>query len=967
MHVVGCWLLLAVAWYFPPGDTLQVQEVPLEGLLPQLSVYSLAADSTGFLWMSTLDGIARWDGVSVRAWQQYRRTDGVLQPLVSVAWLQIDRYQYVWARTEDRLLVKPAHTDTFQAWPPYALQVAPDGTPWLWTACGPQPYRPGAPFPCADTSAVPAPEAWQIASDGTVWWAAHDTLRCRAPGMAARALHATPGAGLLYLDRNRHLWLYYQGRLHRYVTETGCRIQPIDAYPLPPSIRAMALDHFNRLWVATREGAWVIASTGEVRQLLVPFPYRTQLTRYILSLTADVQGRIWIGTIGGVYVWDPWRPVFRRVDQTQGLASGYVSAILRDRSGRLWVGTIGGGLYQFRQQGNDWRLERAVPLANPFVWALAEDARGRIWAATDRGLFCVDCPLRFLPDPTDSSAPGPNTFTVLLPDTAGLWVGSYDGTLYFLETMEPRLLPRYRAASPIRSLLRVHDTLWVGTGQHLIRLHLHTTGSVQDAQLIPLPRRLTVWSLHYNRQGLWLGTSQGLWRYHAGRWDHWDVSDGLPSRTVYGLVPAGRQLWLSTNNGLVRVDLDSLHRPRFRTYGPDEGVGMTEFNRGAYARDAEGYLYFGGTHGLVWFDPQAIRPYPFAPRPVILSVLRAQGLRLEEIPFYGQSLTLPPAERTLGFVFRGLFLSYPQGVRYRVTLEGRRQEVIDLGTRNQLLLSGLQPGTYRLHLEVIGPDGQIGRLPQPLRFSIRPYLWETTGFRLAVFLLALALTAGLVYFVLSERYRRQLLTRQVLEQERRRLSRDLHDEVGATLTSIYFLLSTSRQKLQNTVLKNRLEQAVELARTAIDQLRLLLWSTDPENDRLPILIGYLRETVRQMAEAAGLQVRFDLPETIPDLVIDAERRLHVVRLVKEGLRNVLQHAQATTVTLQVHLDDSHLQLRLCDDGKGFDPETVQRRGLRFMEERAARLQGHLRIISGPHRGTCLELQLPISPVRGIDG
>ncbi|SHK02136.1 sensor histidine kinase [Rhodothermus profundi] len=964
---MGVWLLVLAGWLLAAGDTLRLREVPLEGLLPQLSVYGLAADSTGFLWMGTLDGVARWDGITVRTWKEYRLPDGTLQPLVFAPALYVDRYQRIWARLGAHLLVKPADADTFRALASYSLKVAPNGEAWIWTACGPRLYRPNTPFPCSDTTAPPASEAWQVASDGTIWWVQTDTLWCRPPDTTALALMSAPGATYLHLDRHHRLWLYYQGRLHVYRTAAFCRIYPLGAYPLPAPIRGMALDHAQRLWVATEEGAWIITPDGKIQQLTVPFPYRTQLTRYVLSLTADAQGRIWIGTLGGVYVWDPWRPDFRLLDRNQGLTSGYVSAILRDRVGRLWVGTIGGGLYQFRWQDEDWHLERTIPLANAFVWALAEDPNGQIWAGTDYGLVCVDCPQLLLPLPSSSRTPGPNTFTALLRDGAGLWAGSYDGTLYYVEAQDRALQPRYQIDAPIRSLLRAGDTLWVGTGQGLFRLHLDARGQIREAHPVPLPTRLAVWGQHYDADGHWLGTNQGLWRHHAGQWDRWDESDGLPSRTVYGLVRTDNHLWLSTNRGLVRAALDSLPHVHFRVYSAAEGVGMTEFNRGAYATDTEGHVYFGGTHGLVWFDPQAIRPYPFAPRPVVLSVLRLRSLRLKELPYYGEPLVLPPSERTLGFVFRGLFLSYPQGVRYRVTLEGKRREVIDLGASPQLLLSGLQPGTYRLYLEVIGPDGQPGRLPQPVRFTLQPYLWETDGFRLAVLVLALALTAGLVFFVLSERYRRLLLARQVLEQERRRLSRDLHDEVGATLTSIYFLLTTSLRQLPTPeALTQRLRQAAELARTALDQLRLLLWSTDPANDQLPILLGYLRETVRQMAEAGGLQARFDLPESIPERAIDAERRLHVVRIVKEGLRNVLQHAQATTVTLQVQLKDNFLHLRLCDDGKGFDPQTVQRRGLRFMEERAARLQGQLQIHSVAGRGTCLELRLPLSPDRGID-
>ncbi|ACY47900.1 sensor histidine kinase [Rhodothermus marinus] len=961
------WLLFLVGWVLPAGDTLRLHAVPLEGLLPQLSVYRLAADSTGFLWMSTLEGIARWDGVTVRTWRHYWHPKGGLAPLTSPAALQVDRYQRVWAHTGMHLLVKPTHTDTFQAYPPYALSVSSDGEAWIWTACGPRLHRPGQPFPCADTSAVPTPIAWQVAPDGTLWWAQHDTLWCRPPDTTAITILHTPGVTQLYLDAYRRLWVYYQNHLHAYYTAAACQIRPLSAYALPSPFRGMALDGARRLWVATETGAWVIAPHGDIRQLLVPFPYRTQLARYVLSLVADAQGRIWIGTIGGVYVWDPWRPDFRVLSQHQGLNSGYVSAILRDRTGRLWVGTIGGGLYRFHWQQENWQLDRTVSLPNAFIWALAEDTQGQIWVGTDRGLFCIDCAFSLLPAPSAHRAPGPNTFTALLPDRTGLWAGSYDGTLYYIDARRYSVQLRYQVESPIRSLTRVQDTLWIGTGSGLIRLHLNAQGQVREAYPVPLPLQLTVWSQHYDSDGHWLGTSQGLWRYHAGHWDHWNESDGLPSRTVYGLIRTDHRLWMSTNQGLVYADLRSLPHLRFRVYSASEGVGMTEFNRGAYTIDTEGNVYFGGTHGLVWFNPQAIRPYPFAPRPVVLAVLRARGLRLQAQPFYGQPLLLPPSERTLGFVFRGLFLSYPQGVRYRVTLEGQRREIIDLGTQSQLLLSGLQPGTYHLHLEAIGPDGQIGHLPQPLRFAVQPYLWETNGFRVAMLLLVSIVTAGLVFFILSERYRRLLLARQVLEQERRRLSRDLHDEVGATLTSIYFLLTTSlRQLSDREALSHRLHQAAELARTALDQLRLLLWSTDPANDRLSILLGYLRETVRQMAESGGLQVRFDLPEVFPDLTIDAERRLHIVRIVKEGMRNILQHAAANTVFFQVQLDNNALYLRLCDNGRGFDPQAVQRRGLRFMEERVAQLQGHLQIISAPGQGTCLALCLPLSPDRGID-
>ncbi len=946
--------VLLLLWMGFAPDTLQLQEVPLEGKLPQLSVYSLAADSVGFIWMSTLEGIARWDGVSVRSWKSYYLPEGTEYPITALK-LTVDRFQNVWVQAGSNLLLRTAQRDSFIITPYSSLAIAPDGSPWIWTACGPRPYVPNMQPACNEPASEPPP-VWKVDAQQQIWWIRNNTLWCLADSKAVRP--AVVATNLLLADRRGRLWLQQRDTLSAYQVQGTCRLTPLERIPFSAPINDVALDLYGRLWLATRSGVFVRIQPGKLQQLLIPFPYRTQLTRYVLSLAGDRQGRIWVGTVGGVYVWDPWRPSFRLIGRAQGLESGYVSAILQDRAGHLWVGTIGGGLFVFRLQEQDWRLERQVFLPNPFVWVLAEDAHGHHWIGTDQGLFCLECPRQLLPASPEVRTPGPNTFTALLTDGAALWAGSYTGQIYRIQNDAPQLL--YEADAPVRSLLRDGDTLWVGLQDGLLRLVLHDEGRSVEARRESLPAPTVAWSQYRNARGHWLGTSRGLWLRQGTRWLHWDEADGLPSRTIYGLLADDRSLWLSTNRGLVRVFTDSLPRLRFRTYTTAEGLGATEFNRGAYYKDRAGRLYFGGTHGVVWFDPRTIRPYPFAPAPVMLSVLRAREARLVATPFDGRPIVLPPGERAIGLVFRGLFLSFPEGVRYRILMDGERRQTLDLGTSTQLVLSNLTPGTYRITVEAIGPDGQVGRLAEPIHLIARPHLWETTGFRVSLLLLALGLTGGLTFFILSERYRRLLLARQVLEQERRRLSRDLHDEVGATLTSLYFLLHTLPARQQRgEALSGRLRQAAELARTAIDQLRLLLWTTNPENDRLPVLIGYLRETVHQMAEAGGLQTRFTLPDHLPDLPIDAERRHHIVCIVREGMRNVLQHAQAHTVTLAVQLTDHHLRLRLCDDGRGFDPATVSHRGLRYMQERTARLQGTLAIDTRPGRGTCLCLDLPI--------
>lgn len=955
-------LLLSILTLLPP-DTLLFWSVPLEGKLPQLSIYSIAADSIGFIWMSTLEGIARWDGEEVRTWQTYRLPDGRERPMVGTFILSSDRFHHIWAYQDTLLLVKTPQQETFVAYRFPPLRIAPNGTPWLWTACGPLPYALAMSSSACLAPNLTAPTFWTIDAQQQAWWLQKDTLWCQNASANPVAVGPWHNLRFLHSDATGKLWILQNNQLLAYKAFANCRLQPLQNHPFPfqAPINSIVHDKLGRLWIATRSGIFIFGPDSKLQQFSLPFPYRTQLTRYVLSLTSDAQGRIWIGTIGGLYVWDPWRPPFRLLGREQGLESGYIASLLRDRRGTLWVGTMGGGLFVFRPKGNDWQLLRKIPLPNPFVWSLAEDAHGHHWAGTDQGLYCIDCAKQLLPDPSNSWTPGPNTFTALLSDGRTLWAGNYKGTLYKIEQDIPQRF--YQINSPIRSLLRVSDTLWVGMQDGLLRLILNAQAQILQVQIDTLAPRFTIWSQHYGPEGLWLGTNQGLWLRTQGHWLHWDETNGLPSRNLFSLLRSDQDLWVTTNRGLVRIDLTRFPELHFRIYTAEEGLGMAEFNRGAYHVDAQGYFYAGGTHGVVCFDPRTIRPYPFAPYPVVLTVLRFQGGQTHEMAWDRTPLVLPPEERTIGFVFRGLFLSFPQGVRYRVVVEGRQRELIELGPRNQLLLSGLRPGTYRLELEAIGPDGQLGRLPEAVRFTVRPYVWETTLFRIIVFVLAFGLTAGLLFFLLTERYRRSLLAQQVLENERRRLLRDLHDEVGATLTSIYFLLTTlvGQRELEQTF-ASRLRQASELARTALEQLRLLLWSINPENDRLPVLLSYLREIAHQMTEAANLKLHIEMPNPIPDLPVDAEYRHHLVCITREGLNNVLRHAQASNVRLQVHLTDHGLRLQLCDDGIGFDSQTTSTRGLRYLQERIEYLNGTFKFITQPGQGTCLDVHLPLSKI-----
>lgn len=205
---------------------------------------------------------------------------------------------------------------------------------------------------------------------------------------------------------------------------------------------------------------------------------------------------------------------------------------------------------------------------------------------------------------------------------------------------------------------------------------------------------------------------------------------------------------------------------------------------------------------------------------------------------------------------------------------------------------------------------------------------------------------------------RQLGERDLeLANTRLRIAGDLHDDIGASLSSMAVLSDLVRR---NEALPDsdraRLDRLSASARSLVDDLRDIVWAIDPKADRLHDLAERLRDTAAALLP--GVRCTVTAPDD-RDLQLDMETRRHLFLIAKEALHNIARHADASRV--QVHLSDSAegFALRIEDDGQGFDPEvSTTGHGLASLRERAAQVRGTLEIDSAPGRGTRLTLHIP---------
>jgi signal transduction histidine kinase len=198
---------------------------------------------------------------------------------------------------------------------------------------------------------------------------------------------------------------------------------------------------------------------------------------------------------------------------------------------------------------------------------------------------------------------------------------------------------------------------------------------------------------------------------------------------------------------------------------------------------------------------------------------------------------------------------------------------------------------------------------------------------------------------------REVERQQALLLERQRIMADMHDGLGSSLLSA--LVAMEQGSMSH-------EQCVEVLRECVDDLRLVIDSLEPVGHDLVSLLATMRYRLGKRLQIGGLKLEWDVQDLPPLAWLEPPDALHVLRLMQEALNNVLKHASASRVRMVTRHHGSYVEIRVEDDGAGFDLQTIQHgRGLKSQIKRAQRLGGKLRIDSTPGMGTRLSLRLPV--------
>jgi signal transduction histidine kinase len=292
--------------------------------------------------------------------------------------------------------------------------------------------------------------------------------------------------------------------------------------------------------------------------------------------------------------------------------------------------------------------------------------------------------------------------------------------------------------------------------------------------------------------------------------------------------------------------------------------------------------------------------------------------------------------------------------------------------RHSVTFPGLPAGDYLFQVIACNNAGVWNEDGATLRIVVRPFLWETWWFRAAGGLLTAFAVGGLVFLRLRRLHRRQLraiAAKRAVEQERSRIARDIHDDLGASLTRIT-LLSQSASSRGDGAPDTVLEQIHATARHLMRSMEEVVWAVNPEHDTFDALANYLSNYGQGFLGVAGVRCRLEMPMVLPERALSAQLRHNLFLAFKEALNNAVKHSGATQVRISLELGDGFFTVKVADDGRGIDPDTsaapmrpAPGSGLANMKNRMDEIGGTCILQSTLGKGTTVEFHVPfhVSP------
>ncbi|MGJ7032350.1 two-component regulator propeller domain-containing protein [Niabella hirudinis] len=937
-----------------------------DGLASNL-VYSCMEDSRGFLWVGTDNGVCRFDG---KYFKRYAQPEGV--PDNDVLEVIRENDGTIWI-------------NTFKQGPCYYDEVADRFV-----------------NPLKDTGIqkdIIKLVLWgkRLDEGGIVFFNTAGELVFKNRKLV---VSATKVANRFY-EGNEPYWLY-TGRPERSAKgESFVYLKGrdrVDSLLLPVNKEKRPLSEIsgvlkNKLYLLQNTGKiYIIQKTAGRAPLRVLKNEMDDNPILIRKNGNDVN----ISTVrGAIYVFDFVTDTFKY--KISG--SFFANSSFRDSEGNVWVATVDKGLILFRTGSfNMFRPFGDPPTRNNFR-SVFVDNKGTLFGGNNYGEIVEKTPDSRLRFHNISATGGSGRVLGMLVSQHKFFVISESGGIIDFK----RQIRLETSEEPLRQLKRgiiYNDSILIVTGVDA-RGGLYKVNTITErARRLKIPL-LRITTLVVQGKYIYLGTTEGLFRYDYESGALSETGNNTPlkgSRILSAAVTPDGLLWVSTiNNGVFVLKNNTvIHQvsdPGFLNFSvmklletDHSGVLWATTRRGAayinynirgggfsytitnlnheegvsnnvisdifYKKDS---VYLAAESGI------AIIPANMTvPRFDIKTYLTDIKVNQKPVPVRA-SYDLPSGDNALTLTFSGVNISgYFHHFIYSLNEDSSKSEIVG----NTLNLQ-LEPGQHVLKVRAVNVNGLISRHVLVLHFNLRAPFYRSAWF---VFIMA-SLVTGVSFFgfnrLKTARQKRKQAQKTRIETERNRITEDLHDDIGSTLSSLKIYSDVASSLMERDVSKTKylLEQISVNSSKILEDIGDIIWSMRADKHNMLTVDSRIKNFVSEVLGSREIDYHIQVAPEINDMVQHITARKNVVLIVKEAVNNIVKYSRASHVSIHIYKKDDWLRIEIVDNGIGFyEDAKPSGNGLRNMKKRAEELGGIFQIASFPGKGTKISAAIPVTNI-----
>ncbi|MCX8149662.1 sensor histidine kinase [Thermaurantimonas aggregans] len=435
-----------------------------------------------------------------------------------------------------------------------------------------------------------------------------------------------------------------------------------------------------------------------------------------------------------------------------------------------------------------------------------------------------------------------------------------------------------------------------------------------------------------------------------------NISDNFIYAT---LIDLDGNIWISTNRGINVVNLKS---KKTINYNLNDGLQANEFNTNAYYKNGN-LLYFGGVNGINIINTENIYNNQLKPNIYYTNVLVDDEIELKNSI---DSITLNYSNNTISLSVRHINFTSKEKSEYFHKLSPIESNFINTGNNNFIRYTNLPQGSYTLEFYVVNQYGEKSDIKK-LFIKVLPPFWKTWWFYTLAILSILIMISGFIIY-LYERNRQKILLRyevqKNLENERMRISRELHDNLGAQLSymiSQIDLFTAKYFKILNDDDRLKLKKLEKVSKEAIQTIRETIWLLNSKKLSIEQFIDKTKQyviSIRELNESIEIEYYENVDYSI---IIPPTLAINLFRIVQESITNSLKHSRGNRIKIYFETLNNKLKIQIIDDGVGFNLNTefLDHYGLKNMKARADEINASIVIRSEKLNGTLVEIEIDL--------